>query len=325
MPRIPTLLRPLSAVALLTGGLCVACTTDSDSTAGATATPETSDGTTTASDADAATTGEPGETGETEPVDGSTGEAEPELGDALERIASPVLDPRQNDSPITGEPTMLGIFDPCAVWDPRDERWRVYFTFADNVAETSGLARAGLAGAVSSDPTGTSFVVNDGLAVEQLGTFDSESVETCDVIVDPFSETRRFLLYYSGNRGVTDSDYVVALATSDDGVRFDALAPELARDGEAGVLFGVEEALGGMAAEGNFVTAPWWRLPRAAFTCGPCAWCRSQSQTEGSATPSVTTGSPGSIWGSSTVSTAASPSSQRCSSTPKTTSSRCTS
>jgi hypothetical protein len=179
--------------------------------------------------------------------------------DGLVRVASPVLDVRVQPSPSTGRPTMLGAFDPCTVWDPQAQRWRAYFTFADDVAEQSNLPRAGIAAAVSDSPDGTSFSVLPELALTQLGTFDSESVETCDVVrvEDDESPTgQRFLMFYSGGRGQTDSNYVIALATSEDGVSFEPLESELARDGEAGVLFGVSEAMGAPEVDGNFITDP---------------------------------------------------------------------
>ncbi len=180
----------------------------------------------------------------------------------LQRVASPVLDPRSVPSPVTGEATMFGALDPCAVWDPKAELWRVYFSFADDVAESQGLERAGIAGATSVD--GTSFTMNPNLALAQQGTFDVGSVETCEVIVmeDEESSTgQRFLMFYSASNLYTEDieeigEYVVALATSEDGVIFEPLEAELSRNRESGVLFGISEALGVEEVAGNFITDP---------------------------------------------------------------------
>ncbi len=250
-------------VTLLLSGACVAEAEQSDgsSTGGSSSGAADSSGSTGGSSGttDARETGSTGGAVATTTSSSDESGTQGEPADGLIRVASPVLDLRLHPSPSTGRPTMLGAFDPCAVWDPQAQRWRAYFTFADEVAEQSGLPRAGIAGAVSESADGTSFSVLPELALAQLGTFDSESVETCDVVRvdDDESPTgQRFLMFYSGGRGEVDSNYVIALATSDDGVSFEPLEPALAREGEAGVLFGVSEAMGAPEVDGNFITDP---------------------------------------------------------------------
>jgi hypothetical protein len=161
---------------------------------------------------------------------------------------------------------MVHTADPCAVWDPVAELWRVYWSFFDAEAEAEGLPATGMMGATS--PDGTALVPHGVLSLEQQGTFDENSVETCDVVVleDDESPTgQRFLMFYSGSQlpqgGPSDDPeasgpYSIALATSTDGVRYEPLEAELSRDGVAGVLFGVSDALGGEEVDGNFITDP---------------------------------------------------------------------
>lgn len=175
---------------------------------------------------------------------------------------NPILDPRVLVSPTTQTNNVVGVFDPCAVWDERAGLWRVYFTLFDVYAEEIGETAAGIVGVSGPEPDRLGDALT--LAVEQQGTFDSSSVETCDIVIvdDPQRPGEvLYYMYYSGSEigGVENQDFAVyriALAISEDGERFEPLAAERSRDGVAGVLFGTSEPLGGPEAVGNFITDP---------------------------------------------------------------------
>ncbi|MEL6760948.1 MAG: hypothetical protein AAFP04_11160 [Myxococcota bacterium] len=183
------------------------------------------------------------------------------LGPSWVRVQNePLLDPRRILSPVSGARTLLGVPDPCVVWDSQDQLWRVYWSFVDPEAEERGLLDSGIASASSSD--GVDYSVSSQLALEPIGTFDATTVETCEVVEVEAESGRRFFMYYSGSVSSDEDDpeadsiYILGLATSDDGVRFTPVAPSRSPRGELGALFGISEAFGGMEEFGNFITDP---------------------------------------------------------------------
>lgn len=176
-------------------------------------------------------------------------------------LGGPVLNPRTIPSPHSDGNNTLGVFDPCSVWDPDAGVWRVYWSFADQEAEEAGEPATGMMGASAAD--GRAFVPYAELALEQQGTFDTSSVETCDIVRVPDpdnADQQLFYMFYSGSSVPANEDassiYRIALAISRDGVRFEPIPTERSRGGVAGVLFGTEEALGAPEIEGNFITDP---------------------------------------------------------------------
>lgn len=168
---------------------------------------------------------------------------------------APLINPRSLVSPSTGE-TSLGVgADPCAAWDPVENRWRVFFTFADFQAEEAGGISQGIFGGTTAD--GVTFEPYEDLVVSPMGTYDTSSIETCELIVrpDPTSPTgQRFYLYTGGSEG-DDPNYTVTLSTSTDGEHFSYLPASDSPLGLEGALFQIDAVLPGVTNQpGNYVT-----------------------------------------------------------------------
>ncbi|MEL6546545.1 MAG: hypothetical protein AAFQ82_18095, partial [Myxococcota bacterium] len=183
------------------------------------------------------------------------------LGSDFVRVGDePVLNPRSLVAPISGEPSMFALGDPCAVWDSESQLWRVYWSYTDLLSEEAGGIATGIVGATSAD--GVNFTINPVLSVEPLGTFDTSSVETCDVIIVGEGNERTFYMFYSGAQAENSTDpeaaakYKIALATSTDGVRFTPISASESPVGQEGVLFGNPKVSGAPDVFGNFITDP---------------------------------------------------------------------
>ncbi|MEO0814499.1 MAG: hypothetical protein AAFY60_16690, partial [Myxococcota bacterium] len=130
----------------------------------------------------------------------------------------------------------------------------------DLLSEEAGGIATGIVGATSAD--GVNFTINPVLSVEPLGTFDTSSVETCDVIIVGEGNERTFYMFYSGAQAENSTDpeaaakYKIALATSTDGVRFTPISASESPVGQEGVLFGNPEVSGAPDVFGNFITDP---------------------------------------------------------------------
>lgn len=185
---------------------------------------------------------------------------EPDPEGFVRYTGNPVINPRELKSPTSGTFSVACTADPCALWDERAQKWRVYWTFWDWYAEEHDQMAAGIFGATSAD--GKNFVPLDTLALEQQGTFDTGSVETCDVVMvdDPEnSGSKLYYMYYSASI-LDDHDepcfHQVGLAISRDGERFTPLSAERSKDGIPGLLFSVGDVLGGIDDTENFIADP---------------------------------------------------------------------
>ncbi|MEM6786467.1 MAG: hypothetical protein AAF715_03020 [Myxococcota bacterium] len=256
MPRRRTCTREASALALhgtvllgavLLGATSSACTNDDGVAPSATRGAGTGGSN--------AGTGGDGTTGGGDGGGGAGGEARCE--GHFERSYPRIVDPRELVSPSTGDNTVAVTADPCAVWDPQIEKFRVFFTFADFTAEEQNLPPAGIFGGTWAP--GEAFEPYETLALDQIGTFDTYSVETCDVvrIDDETSATgQRFFMYYGG-ASQEEPDYTIALATSEDGRRFEPIPPNLSPRGALGELFKIDSVLPGAPdVPGNYPTDP---------------------------------------------------------------------
>ena len=182
---------------------------------------------------------------------------------------NPVINPRELRSPTSGTFNVAATADPCVLWDEDAQLWRAYFTFWDWYAEEHGQMAAGISGATSAD--GKNFVPLGALALEQQGTFDTGSVETCDVVKvdDPErAGAKLYYMYYSGSTAGDDEHpgfYQMGLAISRDGRRFTPLAADRSKDGVPGLLFSIGDVLGGAEDPDSFVTDPTVVLVDGAF------------------------------------------------------------
>ena len=183
------------------------------------------------------------------------------LGTDFVRVGDrPLLNPRELVAPISRQVSMFGILDPCAVWDEDAGLWRVYWSYSDVASEALGAISSGIVGATSSD--GINYTMNDVLSIEPIGTFDTSTIETCDVVIVGEGADRVFYMFYSGSQSENPADpealskYKIALARSQDGIRFTPISAEESPVGAEGVLFGTPEVTGGPDVFGNFITDP---------------------------------------------------------------------
>lgn len=171
---------------------------------------------------------------------------------------NPVVNPRDLISPVTQSKKVMHAADPCAFWDEDESLWRVFFSFWDLEAENTGKL-GGLWGATSSD--GINFTPPSSLVLNQLGSFDSESTETCDIVKAPdpvHPQSEIYFLYFSGN-SISNHDtpyHKIGLATSKDGLVFDPISPSSSPKNEEGLLFTGADVLGGPEVPGNYITDP---------------------------------------------------------------------
>ncbi len=189
----------------------------------------------------------------------------PDAGDAntgffTRHPGNPVINLRDLTSPTSNTNNMVGTMDPCVLWDESESLWRAYWSFWDVHAEENGLPAAGIYGATSTD--GIHFVPLEQLALDQLGSFDSDSTETCDVIKVPDGPGQNtpkggvYYMYFSGNDDESDGHHKMGLALSLDGEHFAPISAVDSPKGIEGLLFSVDDLLEGEDLVGNFVTDP---------------------------------------------------------------------
>ena len=172
---------------------------------------------------------------------------------------NPILNPRNMVSPITDTRKIGFLADPCSFWDQEQSVWRIFWTFWDVEADLAGQGQPGIWGATSKD--GLNFETLDELALNSLGTFDQESVETCDVIKapDPNDPSQSiYFMYYSGNSDNGEGLFKMGLALSRDGIHFDPISSSLSPKNQEGLLFTIQDSFAGAGENtpGNFITDP---------------------------------------------------------------------
>ena len=181
--------------------------------------------------------------------------------DSFTRYANnSVINPRDLTSPLSQTKTVGNVADPCSFWDEEKKTWRVFWSLWDINNDLNGLPSTGIFGATSTD--GVNFTQLPNLSLEQQGTFDSKTIETCDIVKAPHPTTGLpvYFMYYSGSVETVDEDlslYKIGLALSEDGEYFTPLSNSLSPGADPGLLFGVDEGLpGSIDTPGNAITDP---------------------------------------------------------------------
>jgi len=168
---------------------------------------------------------------------------------------NPIINPRRIVSPLSKTNKIAGTADPCALWDPLTSKWRIFWSVWDVASEERGESATGILGAVSSD--GENFVVNKKLSLSVNSSFESGSVETCDVVT---TGDDSYYMYYSASTDtIGDPEktfHKIGLAISKDGVSFKQLSDKKSKDGIKGLLFSAADIFDVEDVPGNFVTDP---------------------------------------------------------------------
>jgi len=150
-------------------------------------------------------------------------------------------------------PKPAAVSDPSVLFDPADQKWKMWFAISWRVGESWRTAVK-----YSESADGVSWSVHPGTALEPASdseAWDRAEVRAPTVVLCPEAPPeRRYVLFYGGSDGSPEMH--IGMALSAFGKRFTRLAAEESPHGKAGLILTAEDVLPGKASAAGRLADP---------------------------------------------------------------------